>query len=229
MEHRELEQLIRQVAEEVLRRQSGAPAVSGGDGERTILVIGALDAVPERLRAGAALRPLAEYEAGRDILRYDAVVVTELTLLQLVDASLGRPGDAACCAIVSALLEGREVDLLESALPHRAYEGRSSSGLYAHLEGYVRALQGYGVKLWTAERLKSYEEEPAKPAKFAPAVQAVPTGSARPNAALVVTEDAARKLAADAQGVVTLPRGAIVTPSARDVFLHAGVTLKTEK
>ncbi|MBE6908240.1 MAG: hypothetical protein E7474_01360 [Ruminococcaceae bacterium] len=228
MEEQELEQIVRQVVAELARRQGGAEDAIANDGRAKVLVVGAPDAVPERLRADAVLCPLAEYEASRNICRYDRVVIAELTLLQLVDAALGRPGDAACCALVSALLAGKEVDLVEAGLPHRAYAGKGSTGLYARIEGYVRTLQGYGVKLWSAERLAPRAEPPAKPAKFAPPPAAVPTGSAKPNGSRVVTEAVALELTARGADTVTLPRGAIVTPSARDVFAQAHVTVQTE-
>lgn len=223
-----MEQIVRQVVAELARRQNGAADAIANDGKKKLLVVGDIGAVPETLREGAVLCPLAEYERSRNICRYDKVVVAELTLLQLVDAAQGRPGDAACCAVISALLAGKEVDLLESGLPHRKYAGKGSTGLYAKIEGYVRTLQGFGVKLLTAERLTRREEAPAKPARFAPPPAAAPTGSAKPNAERVITEAVALELTAHATDTVTLPRGAIVTPSARDVFAHAKVTLKTE-
>ncbi len=229
MNEKELEQVVRQVIAELARRQGGASDAIADDGKAKVLVVGDLGAVPEQLCAGAVLCPLSEYESSRNICRYDKVVIAELTLLQLVDASQGRPGDAACCAVISALLAGKEVDLLESGLPHRAYAGKGSTGLYARIEGYVRTLQGYGVKLLTAQRLARREEAPAKPAKFAPPPAAIPTGGAKPNANRVVTEAAALELTARATDSVTLPRGAIITPSARDVFSAAHVTLKTEE
>ncbi len=229
MDEKDLEQIVRLVTEELLRRQSGAACAAQNDDRARVLVIGPVEAAPELLRKGAVLCPLTEYEANRDIARYDRVLVTALTTLQLVDAALARPGDAACCAIVSALLEGREVDLLESALPHRAHAGKGSPGLYMRLEGYVQTLEGYGVKFFTAERLKPREEPPAKPARFAPPAVPVPRGSARPNESRVITEALALALTARGEETVILPRGAILTPSARDVFTRARVTLKTEE
>ncbi len=106
MEEKELEEIVRQVVAELARRQAGAPDPAETDGKAKVLVVGAPDAVPPLLREDAVLCPLAEYESSRNICRYDRVVIAELTLLQLVDAAQGRPGDAACCAVISALLAG---------------------------------------------------------------------------------------------------------------------------
>ena len=228
MEQKELEKIIRQVVEEIVNAAPAPCPAAACGGKKKALIVGDIGKVPAKLRAGAELCPLSEYEGCRDISGYDTLIITELTLLQLADIALGRPSDVACCAVISALLEGKEAALLESALPHRRFAGKASPGLYGKLEGYVRTLEGFGVKLMTPQRLNTWEEIPAKPAKFAAPPAAAVTGSARPNRSRLITEDAALKMTADAPEELILPRDAILTPSARDVFIRRKVTLKYE-
>ena len=228
MNEKELEQIVERVTAELFARMgTAAPAVQN-DGKVKTLVIGANEEVPPQLMEGVQLCPLSEYEASKNILRYEKVVITQLTLLQLADIALGRAGDAACCAVLSALLAGKEVDLLESALPHRKYAGKGSTGLYAKLEEYVRTIQGYGVKMLTAERLYQPKVLPVRPPKFQPPAVATPTGNAQPNFDRLITEEIALKLAAEHKDEVIIPRGAILTPSAQDVFSKARIAVKKE-
>ena len=72
--------------------------------------------------------------------------------------------------------------LLETALPHRAYAGKSSTGLYALLEGYVRSIQAFGVKLLTRERMAEPAVKPVRPPKY----QAPPPAPAATSASLAI-------------------------------------------
>lgn len=226
MNEKELEQIVERVAAELFARMGAVAPTVQNDGKAKILVVGASEEVPPQLTEGVQLCPLSEYEASKNILRYEKVVITQLSLLQLADIALGRADDAACCAVLSALLAGKEVDLLESGLPHRKYAGKGSTGLYAKLEEYVRTIQGYGAKMLTAERLYQPKVLPVKPAKFQPQIAAVPTENARPNFSSLITEEIALKLASEHQDEVIVPRGAILTPSAQDVFSKARIAVK---
>jgi len=223
----EMERIVEAVTRQVL-------AVLGGDREETMacegkpryLVVGDVSDVPEKLRAGAVLDGMEAYETCANILRYQKVIITRLDLVQLADIAQGRPGDPVCCAVVQALLNGIEVILLETAPIHRQYAGKSSTGLYTLLEGYVRTIQGFGVKLMTQDRMVDQAELPVKPPKYqAPAPVSV-QGGAKPNPQCLITESAALAMAAAAEGTVRLKPGTILTPSARDVFVRAGLTIE---
>ena len=157
------------------------------EGKKKLLVVGKPDAVPETLRCGAALLGLDDYEKNRNILRYDAVCVTKLTLSQLADAALGKPDSPAACALVYALLENVPVTMLESALPHKKYAGRQSAALYELYETYARSLQIFGVKLLRPQAAQT--QTPAKPPKFCPAPVPAPQTHGAPNPERVITED----------------------------------------
>ena len=224
MDRQDMEQLIEAVTRQVLASLGTSPAEDAAQQGKCRLLLLAKPGtpVPEELTEGAVTFDLADYEANRNILRYDRVLVGNLSVTQLADIAQGRIGDSVSCAVTYALLSGVEVQLLESAPEHRKFAGRANAALYGVLEGYVRTLQIFGVKL-LGEKKKPVVRE-AKPARFmAPPVTA-PRGSAAPNASRLITEAEACALL-KAGNPVHLPQGAILTPSARDVFAQARVEL----
>ena len=223
MNETELQALIEKVVREVLAGRQAEEAAC--DGRPKALVIGAKEKAPQQLSENFVLCPLAEYEASGNILRYQRVIITELTLLELSDICLGRPGSTAACAVLQALLNGIETTLVESGLPFKKYSGRCSSKLYAVLENNVKTLQSFGVKTFTPERLRSRETEPGKPARFEQKNLPVPQGSAQPNPERLITEDKAKQMLSGCSGSVHLSSRAILTPSAQDVFHRAKVEI----
>lgn len=223
MNEKELQTMIEQVVREVLAGRQAEEAAD--DGRPKALVIGEREKAPKQLTDGFVVCPLSEYENSGNILRYKRVIITELTLLELSDISLGRPGSPAACAVLQALLNGIETALLESGLPYKKYSGRCSTKLYAVLENNVKTLQSFGVKTYTAERLKDREPEPGRPARFARKEIPTPRGSAQPNPEKLITEEKARQMLPGCSGSVHLPSGAILTPSARDVFQRAKIEI----
>jgi hypothetical protein len=218
-----VEEVTRLVLAQVQQQQTAAEATEGME---HCLVVGDIAAVPEKLEQGRVLHPLEEYERCGNILRYRRVIVIGLTLVQLADIAQGRPGDSGSCAVVNALLNGVEVVMPETALPHRKFAGKGSNGLYALLEGYVRTLQTFGVKLLGQAALVMPVVVPVKPPKYqAPAPEPV-RGSAKPNCQRLITETDAMALAATAEGTVCIPADAILTPSARDVFTRARLEIQ---
>lgn len=218
----EMEKLVAAVTAQVMASMGAAGSHPDRErGKPRCLVVGNPEAVPETLRRGTVLRTLADYEAGGNILAYEKIIVTELTLLQLVDIAQGRPGDSAAGAVIDGLLGGAEVILLESALPHRSRAGGGSTGLYAVLEGYVRTIQAFGARLFSGERLAAQAPVPARPPKYQAPAPASPRGSARTNRAQLLTEDRALALLEGGDGVIRLEPGTIVTPLAWDAFRKA--------
>lgn len=225
MEQREMEEIVRLVTEQVLRRTASQEGPAAREGDR-LLAVGPPEAVPEAVARGCRVCALEDYGAGGDILAYRRVVITALTMAELADIAAGRDAGPAQSAVLQALLQGVEVYLCEEALPHRAYAGMGSTVLYGVLEGYVRTLRTYGVR--PANLWQPRQTAPAKPPRFqAPAAPEV-VGSAKPNSALVITEEAARALVRTGDRQVALPRGAIITPSGWDVFRSGGVEIVKE-
>ena len=229
MNQSQLEQIVALVTQEVMAAMGGQRPCGQSpetEGYSKMLVIGeAKEILPEELCRDTVLFDLKDYEAHKNILRYDRVLIASLTMAQMADIALGRAAcDEATCAVLNALLNGVEVYMMESALPHRKFAGKGSTALYNLLESYARTLQVFGVK--NIRKQIKQELPEAKPPKFqAPAI-VVPKGSGKPNPNQLITEAEALQLVKE--GVVELPAGAIITPSARDVFAKAGVEIRRE-
>lgn len=228
MERSDLEYIVDLVTQQVLSavKAQQTPCAPQAEGFSKVLVVGKPKReLPEELVRDTVLYDLEDYKGCKNILRYDRVIITHLTTLQLADIALGRPGDEAACAVLYALLSGVDVFLMEDALSFRRFAGKGSTALYHLLEGYAQTLQIFGVK--QVSRQRRQEPPPAKPPKFAAPLVSVPTGSASPNADRLITEARALELV-KAGGGVRLPQRAILTPAARDVFAQAGVKPETD-
>ena len=201
------EQLIELITREVLKTLGGGEAEEPADksGLPRALVIGPVEQLPKPVRAQYNLRPMEEYQG--DIEPFEKVFVTALTQTQLADAALGRDSQPVTCALSQALLCGREIFLYDIALANRRLAGRGSRGFYQLLEGYVRTLQSYGVKLVQGTTVIDKYQRTAAP------------GADLPGG--VITEAAALELCRKGEGDILLRKGTVLTPSAKDVFLHA--------
>ena len=230
MNQSQLEQIVALVTQEVMAAMGGQRACGQSpetEGYAKMLVIGeAKEILPQELCQDYVLFDMSDYEAHKNILRYDRILIASLNMAQLADIALGRAAcDEATCAVLNGLLNGIEIYMLESALPHRKFAGKGSTALYNLLESYARTLQVFGVK--PIRKQVKVELPEAKPPKYqAPAV-VVPKGSGKPNPNQLITEAEALQLVKEG-GPVRLPAGAIITPSARDVFAKAGVELSKE-
>lgn len=225
MKQTELEQIVTLVTQQVMAAMAhDAPCCSPQtEGMSRVLVVGGGSApLPEELCRDSVCLELEDYCAHRNILRYDRVVITQLSTTQLADIAQARVSDDVTEAVLQALLNGISTFMLEEALSFRRYAGKGSTALYDLLEGYARTLQVFGVKL-TVRRAKPVVPE-ARPPKFSPPPVQVPKGTALPNAGSLITEAEALELVKGG-GPVHLSAGAILTPSARDVFSQAGIDL----
>ena len=222
------EELIARVTREVMAAlAAGKEPAPAPEGVPRMLVVGDPGLVPKALSQGYALFAVEDYARDGNILAYDRVCITALSYVELSDIALARNSRPAQCAVINALLHGREVVLLEEALTHRALAGKGSAALYNVLEGYVRTLQTFGVKLVGEQKPLKPPTEP-KPPKFAPPPAAKPAATGRPNPESLITEDIALGLI-KAGGPVVLRRDAILTPSARDVFTRAKIGFTREE
>lgn len=215
MSDQELERLVDTVTRQVLAvlRQRGLLE----EHEERLLVIGTAEGVPEPLRCRYALCGIEDYRASQSIRSYRRVIVTELTVNQLADIAQGRSSDAESHAVIQALLHGVEVLILSGALPHRRFAGIGSTGLCRLLEGYAHTVEAFGVRLLESE-------SPASPPAGRPGGRMPIAAGFDARRSRLVTEAEALDLAR-AGGAVHLPAGTVLTPSAWDVFNHAGITV----
>ena len=214
--HENMDELVRLITDRVLAAMNGAglPDDARTEGKKNGLVLGGDPNIPEAFVQDMVLLDEKDYETLQNILRYDRVIITRLSLRQLADIAAGRPGDSLSCAVCQALLQGVEVVMLDSAAPHRAYAGKGSTAFYRMLEGYLNSLQVFGVKMITAESPLCYaaEKKQGEPVRC------------EVNDAKLITEEIALRLAQKAQEIV-VPAGVIITPAAMDVLKEARVTI----
>jgi len=225
MKQSDLEYIVDLVTQHVLAAvgQKETAEFPQTEGFKKILVIGNTPReLPEDLSENAVVYGLEDYKNNQNILRYDQVVIADLTITQLADIAQGRIGDEVSCAVIHALLYGIDTLMLENALAFRKFAGKGSTALYHLLESYAQILQVFGVK--TTGQKPRQVLPAAKPPKYRAPPVAVPKGSAAPNVNRLVTEAEALLLVQQG-GEVQLPENAIITPSARDVFAQANVKL----
>lgn len=213
------EAVLKQIVDAVLREigSGGFEDEASREGYARLLVVGDVAQVPAKLQRDYDVLPIDDYIANRNVHRYQCILITSLTLTQLSDIALGRDGSPESCAVVNGLLAGLNVCMTEGALPHRKYAGKSSSRMYQVIENNVRLIQTYGVKLLGKDPAVTVQAPQVPPKYQAPPVQ-VPPGSARPNSDQLITEGQALAMIAGGVKQVTVPDGAIITPSAWDVF-----------
>ncbi len=217
------EALVKKVIEEVLKSLRETEQTKAGckDGLDRLLVIGDVDDVPQSIAETHALFSIEDYAHDGNIHWYQKLLITKLTLTQLSDIAQGRDGSPEACAVIMGLLNGVEVCMLENALPHRKYAGRSSSRIYEVIENNAKMIQTFGVKV--LKKARPAQPEKARPPKYqAPPVQ-VPKGSAHPNGERLITEAVARALTGSGEQSVCVAKDAIITPLAWDIFNQHGV------
>ena len=214
--HESMDELVRLVTDRVLAalNTENNLAEARNEGKKKCLVLGGMDNIPETLVEDRLLLDVKDYETVQNILRYDRVVITKLTLRQLADIAAGRPGDPLSCAVCQALLQGVDVMMLDSAAPHRAHAGKGSIAFYRMLEGYMNTLQVFGIKMVGQNSALNYaaEKKQAKPVRC------------EVNGTKLVTEEMAIRLAKKAQEIV-VPTSTLITPAAMDVLKEARITL----
>jgi len=214
--HESMEELVRLVTERVMNAMNNENKLTEArnEGKKKCLVLGGMENIPDMLTQDMVLLDEKDYEAAQNILRYGRVIITKLTLRQLADIAAGSPGDAVSCAVCQALLEGVEIMMLEGAAPHRAYAGKGSSAFYRMLEGYMSALQIFGIKLIGKE----------SPMKYGPEKRQDAPSRIEVNGEKLITEDLAVNLSKKAQEIV-VPKGTLITPAAMDVLKEARVAV----
>ena len=209
------EQLVELITREVLRMMGDAvePETADKEGCPDVLVVGSADKLPVHIRNKYNLRSMECYTCPTDIEKFEKIYITELQLTELAEIALGRNTRAVQCAVISGLMCGKEIFLMECALEFRKHSTTMSRGFYQLLEGYVRTLQSFGIKLVNGQTpIDKYT------------VRSGP-GDDLPEG--IITEAmAVAMLEKCTDTVILLKKGTVVTPSAKDVFLHAGKVLQ---
>lgn len=215
MENLSYDALVELVTKEVMNviSSSGIASVDSDgcvDKRPSALVIGDKNSLPAFAQDKYRFESIDSYKG--DISKYDCVFIAELTCAELADCALGRDCRAVPCAVTNALLSGKKVFLLESALPYRKHKETANRAFYSMFEGYVNTLRTFGVEIireqWYGKNLDR---------------NAVADNSVDK----VITEKLAISLADNAvDGIVRLRGGTVITPSAKDIFNHSQVKVE---
>ena len=212
-----MQELIESVTQRVLSELMDRENTQNSCGSTRALVIGPVAAVPEFLAKDTQLCSLEDRSCSPETC--SKVVITSLTITQLADIAAGRASSPEACAVCRALLNGVEVYMLDSAPEHRKYAGKCSEGFYRMLEGYVDALKSFGVKMTSGTMCHGDEPKQSGCCRAAEESEKL--------CSKLITEKDALRLASGKKTLKAAP-GVIITPSAKDVFLHAGVTVLIE-
>ena len=170
MDEKLMKQIVEAVMQELMAQRSNASACT--EGLDKLLVIGDLQAVPADMAEKYQIFLIDDYIQNKNIHRYQKILITSLTLVQMSDIAQGRDGSPEACAVIRGLLNGLDVCMAEAAFPHRKYAGKSSSRLYEVIENNARMLQSFGIKLLKECKVGA-PPIPAKPPKYqrAPAIR----------------------------------------------------------
>ena len=211
MDEKLMKQIVEAVMQELMAQRSNASACT--EGLDKLLVIGDLQAVPADMAEKYQIFLIDDYIQNKNIHRYQKILITSLTLVQMSDIAQGRDGSPEACAVIRGLLNGLDVCMAEAAFPHRKY---------AVIENNARMLQSFGIKLLKECKVGA-PPIPAKPPKYqAPPIE-VPKGTGHTTTDRLITEDVARSLIDGGNTAICLAANAIVTPSAWDLFKQKGI------
>lgn len=203
-------ELIDFITKEVIRcLESNNTLIS--DNRKKLLVLGDIEKMSLSIDKSSEYDYLSinSYEIDGDIDKYSLIIITKLSNSQLCDIALGREDTPFTCAVQKALLTGKKVYLMESALAFRKFKDTSSSELYFMLEEYVQKLIKFGVIIKQEIILKdNYSSESNISNEY-------------DSTEKIITNNVALDICKSKQKQVVFPKGTIITPLAKDVFLMA--------
>ena len=203
MTRTEQERLVEEVLRQVMQAKNVLAEPEGTEPSEQLLVLGPSGLLPREVRQSYRILGAEWYQGQECLEQVSGVYVTQLSRRDLADVALGRDSSTTACAVTSALLRGLPVYLLEQALEYRAFASCASPSLYRVLEGYVRRLQEFGVRMVGS----------------APASEKSGTKSSAPR---LITEADAWELVRSATGPsIAVSAKTLITPSAQDVFRQA--------
>ncbi len=204
----QIEEIVSEVIKRYAKASADAPALPIS---KSLLVVGTQSDLPQALCENAALSFISQYEGPKQLEKHSGVLIASLSLAQLCDIALGRDTKGAACAVLNALLCGMPVQVLPAAFSHRSFLATAPAALYEMYEQYAQKLYALGVCDYEAPTTQN-----------SPLPSGECKSSAAPAKRTVVTQAVAQKLVAQCKGeCVTLERGSILTPSAKDVFYAA--------
>lgn len=205
------EQLIEMITNEVMSVLSNDKALFSNVKNLLpdALIIGNVENLPDIERKKYNFFKLEKCQSIDDVERFEKIFVETLSLTELADIAMGR--DAGCTqkAVVGALLKGKKIAILESALPHKKYAYKSDRTFYQIYEEYVRKLKGTKIQFITGKSFYNMYAANAMPDPD------IPEG--------IITESVARVMAMNCvNDEIKIKKGTVITPSAFDIFNSVG-------
>ncbi len=212
MENLSYDALVELVTKEVLNAIGSGACASDKkiNNSPLALVVGNSENLPKFALDKYSFENIESYDG--NIEKYECLFLDKLTCADLADCALGRDCRTVPCAFTKAMLNGKKVYLLETALPHRKYKATANRAFFSSLEGYVNTLRSFGVEIireqWYGKNLDR---------------NAIADNSVDK----VITEKIAVSLVENCpDGLVKLLKGTVITPSAKDIFNHSQVKVE---
>lgn len=207
------EQLIDLISKEVIRQLQQIKTKTNLE-KTPVLVLGDIELLNESDNK-KDYYTIEDYIENDNMEKYEYVIITQIANYQLCDISLGRDNTPFTCAIQKSLLLGKDIYLMEEALVFRNFIQTSNSKLYNLLEAYVSKLEEFGIKILSKDmkdiQVKSKEKIDSRP---------IYDSSKR-----LITESLAKNICKEDKKSIGFPKGTIITPLAKDVFMAANKEL----
>lgn len=207
------DRFVQLVTEEVMRcLQSNR--INNTKDKKPVLVFGDIGKIPLIYSDKYEYLNNDSYICDHDIQKYCFVFITEISNAQLCDIASGRDDTPFTSAIQKALLAGKKIYILKSALSYKKYRETAPPKLYDMLEQHVRTIIEFGVTI--AEDTETADNNICKESK-----DELYSCNEK-----LITYEAARKLCQKIRNQVIFPKGTIITPLAKDLFLKEKIEIK---
>ncbi len=77
---------------------------------------------------------------------YKHMIITSLTLNQLVSIGIGKAEDAITSLIIECILKNKNVSVLNDGIGYRKYKTSSNENFYKMIENYEKTIISYGIR-----------------------------------------------------------------------------------
>lgn len=157
------EALIKIITEEVLKRVSMLSPQVGKEKSKSILILDSSSNQNKSLYEAITSRwsdtKFLDHCSPEDgIEAFDYIIVPELSNKDLVNMALGAPKGGICEAIVDAILQGKNVMVLEEGICYRKFKNTANENFLNMFKGYEEKVLSFGVEILSAEDIVEYLE-----------------------------------------------------------------------
>lgn len=227
-------ELIDIITQQVLKVLNGTEIVPCEDNREEVLVWGPDNCCPidtEKYKKVMLYAKPDELDVAKpDILKYKALIITELCQMDLCDIAIGRPGSLLTQLVSEALLCGIPVFVLESGITYTRFKSTANAGYYQMLNGYVQKITNFGIKVAHVTDIERLLDKPKssqsvkleEPVHTAHAAHPVQTKScekpAQKSKSKLLSAETIMEAVSKGNSKIVVPKGTIVTPLAKDLM-----------